>query len=318
MLQNNVLLLSQTRIMTKTAFMLLILMGLTVCAFSQSRKYDHFADPKLKLSKEAGATYGVISTRESGLYKLDFYSLTKGNLVESNHYKDDSGKEMEGLSISYHDNGKIEWQGKYKNNEADKLWIYTDSLGRITDSIVYDKGEQQFEHNIYFSKTGKVNGYKIVDAVTKKAEEKIYFEDGKLQSEVNFTGDKGVLKEYDSLGNVKTTLLSAREMEASFPGGAAEFRKFLERNLNANTPIEHGAPKGIYTVIVKFRVAKDGTVSDIRPETNAGFGMEQEVVRLIRRSPSWTPAVQFGRIVNAYRRQPVTFVVEEEKRRRRD
>jgi periplasmic protein TonB len=37
--------------------------------------------------------------------------------------------------------------------------------------------------------------------------------------------------------------------------------------------------------------------------------MEDEVVRTIKNGPKWEPAIQYGQEVNAYRRQPVTFVV---------
>ena len=39
--------------------------------------------------------------------------------------------------------------------------------------------------------------------------------------------------------------------------------------------------------------------------------MEEEVMRIIKKGPKWIPAMQNGRPVNAYRRQPVTFMVEE-------
>lgn len=40
--------------------------------------------------------------------------------------------------------------------------------------------------------------------------------------------------------------------------------------------------------------------------------MEDEVVRIIEKSGNWTPALQNGKAVNAYRKQPVTFVVDED------
>jgi protein TonB len=101
------------------------------------------------------------------------------------------------------------------------------------------------------------------------------------------------------------------EVEATFPGGAKAFREYLQRNLKANTPIKHGAAAGTYTVVVKFIVGKTGKISNIEPETNWGYGMEKEVVRIIKKSPDWLPASQGGWPVNAYRRQPVTFVVSE-------
>ncbi len=102
------------------------------------------------------------------------------------------------------------------------------------------------------------------------------------------------------------------EIEAGFPGGSGAFKKYLEKNLNSNTPVDNGAPPGTYTVIVRFVVSKDGSISSVTPETSLGYGMEQEAAKIIKKSPNWTPAQQNGSIVNAYRRQPITFVVSED------
>jgi len=67
---------------------------------------------------------------------------------------------------------------------------------------------------------------------------------------------------------------------------------------------------GKYAVIARFIVNKQGIVSDIKAETNLGYGMEQEVVRVISKSGNWQPAMQNGRPVNAYRRQPITFLLD--------
>jgi hypothetical protein len=101
------------------------------------------------------------------------------------------------------------------------------------------------------------------------------------------------------------------EKEAEFPGGDAAWRKFLEQNLRGQVPAENGAPAGIYTVLVQFIVDREGRVSDIKQLTNWGYGMEAEVIRLIKKSVQWTPATQDGRAVKAYRRQPVTFQLDD-------
>jgi protein TonB len=102
------------------------------------------------------------------------------------------------------------------------------------------------------------------------------------------------------------------EIEASFKGGEGAWKKYLERNLNANAPIDNGAPEGSYTVYIQFVVSKDGSISDVKPLTNHGYGMESEAVRVIKKGPAWVPAVQNGRSVNAYRKQPITFQVTAE------
>ena len=106
------------------------------------------------------------------------------------------------------------------------------------------------------------------------------------------------------------------EVEAYFAGGEASWRSYLENNLNPATPVVNGAPAGMYTVYIQFIVSIDGKVSDVKSLTKHGYGMEAEVMRIIRKSPIWVPAIQHGRPVNAYRKQPVTFQVVEEKKKR--
>lgn len=101
------------------------------------------------------------------------------------------------------------------------------------------------------------------------------------------------------------------EKEAEFPGGLTAWRVYLEKNLKGDIPARKKAPAGTYPVIVKFIVGKDGSIYDIVAETSFGYGMEQEVIRVIKHGPKWIPAIQNNKKVNAYRRQPITFVVTE-------
>jgi periplasmic protein TonB len=102
------------------------------------------------------------------------------------------------------------------------------------------------------------------------------------------------------------------EVEASFKGGEREWRKYLERNLDANVPVDNGASAGTYQVVIQFIVDKEGRISDVKALTSHGNGMEEEAVRVIKKGPDWVPAIQNGRNVKAYRKQPITFVVSEE------
>jgi protein TonB len=102
------------------------------------------------------------------------------------------------------------------------------------------------------------------------------------------------------------------EVEASFKGGEKEWKRYLERNLEANVPVDNGAPEGTYSVVVQFIVDKEGKISDVKALTGHGHGMEEEAMRVIKKGPDWIPAVQNGRNVKAYRKQPITFVVAAE------
>jgi len=102
------------------------------------------------------------------------------------------------------------------------------------------------------------------------------------------------------------------EIEASFPGGDSKWRQYLERNCNGQVATDNGAPEGTYTTVVQFVVDKEGNISDVRALTNHGYGMEEEAMRTIKKGPKWNPAVQNGRQVKAYRKQPITFQVSGE------
>ncbi|HSU29332.1 MAG TPA: energy transducer TonB [Chitinophagaceae bacterium] len=96
------------------------------------------------------------------------------------------------------------------------------------------------------------------------------------------------------------------EIEAKFPGN---WKNFLERNLDADVPIRNSAPEGRYTVEIKFVVDLDGSVSNITPLTQIGYGMEQEAVRVLKKASKWEPAIQNGNKVKAYRIQRIIFEV---------
>ena len=102
------------------------------------------------------------------------------------------------------------------------------------------------------------------------------------------------------------------EIEASFPGGDSKWRQYLERNANGQVATDNGAPEGTYTTVVQFVVDKEGNISDVKSLTNHGYGMEEEAMRVIKKGPKWSPAVQNGRQVKAYRKQPITFQVQGE------
>lgn len=111
---------------------------------------------------------------------------------------------------------------------------------------------------------------------------------------------------------IDTTVFTKVEIEASFPGGDIAWRKYLEKALPAFDPADHGAPISYYTVVVQFIVDKEGNITEVKPLTSYGYGMEEEVVRIIKKGPKWSPAILNGKPVKAYRNQPVTFVVEDE------
>ncbi|HMK27060.1 MAG TPA: energy transducer TonB [Chitinophagaceae bacterium] len=132
-------------------------------------------------------------------------------------------------------------------------------------------------------------------------------------------GDDGIPKPGDLDGD-KGIVQPKNEPESDEPRAIVDiparfvldWKKFLIKNLKAETPVDNGAGVGRYTVVIQFVVDKEGNVSDIKALTNHGYGMEEEALRVIKKSPQWEPAIYNGYKVKAYHKQMITFDVQDE------
>ncbi|MBS1605089.1 MAG: energy transducer TonB [Bacteroidetes bacterium] len=100
------------------------------------------------------------------------------------------------------------------------------------------------------------------------------------------------------------------EIESEFPGGMAAWLRFLHKNLDYPQEainLEIGGQ-----VMVQFIVDEQGNVSNVQAISGPDKGgLREEAVRVIRKSGLWTAAIQNGRKVKSYKRQPITFVAPE-------
>jgi N-acetylmuramoyl-L-alanine amidase len=101
------------------------------------------------------------------------------------------------------------------------------------------------------------------------------------------------------------------EHEPEFPGGIEAWKKYLQANLKSNLPLEDSWNPGKYSVLVKFIVEIDGSISYITTENFKNSKTAASCINIIKNGPKWKPAIQNGHIVAAYRSQPITFVVED-------
>jgi len=93
------------------------------------------------------------------------------------------------------------------------------------------------------------------------------------------------------------------EIESYYKGGDAAWQRFLIKNFRPPQPEDDQA--GDATVTVQFIVDKEGNVSDVEAISGPA-GLKKEAVRVIRLSGKWEPAIQNGRKVKSYKKQPIT------------
>ncbi len=99
------------------------------------------------------------------------------------------------------------------------------------------------------------------------------------------------------------------EIESSYPGGAEQWARYLGKTLHYPDEAINNEIQG--TVTVQFIVDKEGNVSDVQAVSGpTDGGLRDEAVRVIKKSGTWTPAVQNGRQVKSYKKQPIVFKLD--------
>lgn len=99
------------------------------------------------------------------------------------------------------------------------------------------------------------------------------------------------------------------EIESQYPGGPAAWLRYLNKNFRYPDEAVNNEIQG--TVVVQFIVDKEGNVSEVQAISGpTDGGLREEAIRVIKKSGKWTPAVQNGRQVKSYKKQPIVFKLE--------
>lgn len=102
-----------------------------------------------------------------------------------------------------------------------------------------------------------------------------------------------------------TKIYSAIDLDKfpEFPGGLKGYTNFLSKNLKWNQRSEEHARR----VILSFVVERDGRLSHFKIEHSVSKKLAAEAMRVIQRSPKWTPGIKNGCKVRVRFVVPVTF-----------
>jgi protein TonB len=92
-------------------------------------------------------------------------------------------------------------------------------------------------------------------------------------------------------------------------GGMDAFSKFLGRNLRFPAAASDANVSG--RVVVSFVIEKDGSLSNIVVEKGAGYGFDQEAVRVLKLAKAWKPGKQNGQPVRVRYIVPINFQLPE-------
>ncbi|MBD9136117.1 MAG: TonB family protein [Alistipes shahii] len=109
----------------------------------------------------------------------------------------------------------------------------------------------------------------------------------------------------DSLSDA--SYLTADPMPVFGDGGIEEFRRWVQERL---VYPDEALGRGIQgRVVVSFVVERDGTVGGVRTLASPDSLLSEAVIRVVRRSPAWTPGMLEGKPVRVWHSIPVDFTV---------
>ncbi len=110
--------------------------------------------------------------------------------------------------------------------------------------------------------------------------------------------------------DTSTNVFEKIEVEASVDRD--EWIDHLAKNLQPVVvkAARKGMKPGTYTVLVKFLVEKDGTLSDVHALNDPGYGLAKGAEQVLSTGPKWKAGEQNGKKVRSYHTQPITVVIQ--------
>lgn len=100
------------------------------------------------------------------------------------------------------------------------------------------------------------------------------------------------------------------ESAPEFPGGAAAFTKYLEKNIKYPGVDRENNVQG--KVFISFVVEKDGSLTDVSAVRGPSETLKEEAMRILKKSPKWKAGIQNGRPVRVQYTVPINFTLGEE------
>ena len=296
----------------KKQILLLCIFSITIFSIANSqtnKRYVYYFDANFSSVEKSKAVILGEGSYENGAFRLNCYSMNRDKLLLTAFCTDSTLSKFNGLYISFHPNGNKEEEGIYKNGIKEGVWQKWDTLQRKVDSTVYLQDQPILSTKFSYYKNGILSYHSTKDSLLDTYRSVSYNKEGIKDDEVFFQGQKGIITRFTDNGILTDSVFTREEKEAAFPGGEKAWRRYLNQHLDPNIPVNQKAPPDTYNVLVQFIVEKDGSITNVVALTSYGYGMEEEAIRVIKKGPKWIPALQYGRKVKAYRRQPITFAV---------
>lgn len=249
---------------------------------------------------------GSSALKSTSVYKNDMYngitclydSLT-GKLVSKGKYK--KGNRVGEWDLYNVHTGKKVYEENYSDGELDGLQVIYDSVGNVILKVNFTKGKIDGKMEYFYEglkqawmlfnfSNGKLHG------VTKS-----YFRTGNRKREELYK-DGVLVSSKCYAANGDTTAYYPIKIEAEFDG---DVMTYIGNNISYPKEAQEQKKEG--KVVVRFVVNETGMVKDAEIIKSAGYGMDEEALRIVSQMPPWQPFYLDGIPYKSLKTLPIVF-----------
>jgi hypothetical protein len=298
--------------MRKKLFILTILFPIWLFSQNSSDKIIYFDSIGKDASKENHTSYRIIKDyyTEKNLYQIkDYYKSGELKMEGNSKTKDGYSKEgtyvyyyengnkkiyenyfkgrLQGKCQQWYENGNLKLEGEYFQDEntlnsdfkMDNYWNSKNEHLVVNGNGNYDENDENI------SVKGKIkNGYK--DDIWTETNKKLNYSYTETYKKGKFLSGKSV----DSLGiERKYDVLEVRPLPKK---GINDFYKFIGNNFVKTK--EAVANKVAGRIIVQFVIDKQGKIVEPKILKSLGYGLDEEVIRVVTSYDNWNVGQQRG------------------------
>ena len=289
----------------------IVLLMCSIVAYSQKQEKFYYDKNNEPCTKSKAAFYRIVNFDENGkpTGKIVEYFITGELQAEFEgalyvHQFAYSKSEYIGLATGFYKSGKKRYENLYDNQGtivSEKSWFEN---GQVRSYKEYENGVLNGKIK-YWHENGQIS-------------QEIDYKNGKIDGKFVLYWENGNIKRMDEYKNGELLLgkcfyTDGEEMPyfeyetyPEFIGGEAELVHFISKNIIYPEKAKKKRIEG--TVLVRFAVNTDGTISDVQIMLRGvDKRLEEEAIRVVKMLPNWIPAMQDGKAVKAYFIIPIRF-----------
>ncbi len=257
---------------------------------------------------DSAVYYRYISVDTTGDFLLhveDYYA--SGRLQMKGDYKSIEPDRKTGNFTYYHENGEIQIECIYNDNQYDgeyKEW--------------YENGQlktQTFYKNGYID--GKLEQWSVKGLINKIAQYKNGLKEGKFMSFYDngqmlrkefYKQDKFIKGKCFTREGRDTTFFNYFVMPKFKEAGMNKFSEFIKSELHYPDEAKEEMIEG--RVLAQITISSDGQISDVKLLRKDKEYFNKEAIRVLKSSPKWTPGKKDGKNVKVKLIIPIIFSLE--------